>query len=876
MNILQLKEKLSKGEPILAVDVSNISFRHMLNKLSKNEWYQLFAIPKRKNMSPILCETLRVKELLLNRIATGEVLNDKEIREFIYKNINVSHPKKFQKNPSHELSEILFEKIHVQKKSFDSPLPEKQKTIFDSFPIQVELVKRNLLSLHQLCIAKQHCLEHKNTFPRTLIELGYITEQEIIKIISYLDNWSLFKVDIENHPHELIKILTSPLARIYNCFPLKTASSVVTLGVSLDSYCEQTNFDLAMFLDIDVKLVILPTSVIEKAIEYHYEPLGDDFLIDAFKSEKNDNLGDSTEKDIFDEAVTIEPESENIPYGSSARNDYQELFQAILEVSSSPRSIGEVHDGTATMDWMEADSPKVSNQKLATEEKKKPKKGRTKRSSKVLVSTRRSALFLEPHKEKELARISLDKDEFVREHKKIVGEEITPKEIKQEEIEYINEDDLVLFWKKIIVDCQNCGARDITVRSQQDKSISAIIQMESSVVVQHDLPKEVATRFVDFMKIAADLDIENRNILQVGTTVLFLGAKKLHLQTSSFTSNHGEMLALRFLQDDDDEAWQLHIAKEAFCEKLINEEIGEPGMLERFIAQSCILMKAINAVFGVTFLYVLCCVDTIVGVVTGYITSIHRAWKAMRSVKRKMQRCAQDNQSQKLKENLNYMAESLDRIFHLNLENSYSSSKRTNALTLAIEIRGHLDNLKQDLNFLTVHEVRRTVQKNIKDFIISFIPNPVDLYMLLKDLFILGFLMKYSRLQIEGKCRQLLCDYKNMIDALETDDFLVHEKTTAKARKNLQNMLQILCNPAAFIYPAKWKKYDLLWEVKRWEDKAFMPSLELHKWLSNEVELVWNRKNICLSLQEAKYFEAEKKDFKYQYTLGKKFFNCFL
>lgn len=286
-------------------------------------------------------------------------------------------------------------------------------------------------------------------------------------------------------------------------------------------------------------------------------------------------------------------------------------------------------------------------------------------------------------------------------------------------------------------------------------------------------------------------------------------------------------------------------------EQYLSDDAGTPGPLERIVAQSKSIMKLLQITLGVKFLLIANMFDIIIEAFTSYVHGIFRAWKMSKTVKRRMSRKDPEKQIKEMTKDFSLARMQISRIFHFpgfypqifsfqedllekNLEASF-------ALKVIIEARGHLDEMKRDLLLVTPKQVSKFVKNSLKDFLLSFIPNPADFLIPWKDFFILSWYMKYSRREIEEMYGDFLEGYQSILlglkqknthlDIADSDTFFEYEshiidehtldnqydldQAIEASRQNIQRFIQILCNPSYAIFINKWPKFDLIMEVKK-------------------------------------------------------------
>jgi anti-anti-sigma regulatory factor len=302
-------------------------------------------------------------------------------------------------------------------------------------------------------------------------------------------------------------------------------------------------------------------------------------------------------------------------------------------------------------------------------------------------------------------------------------------------------------------------------------------------------------------------------------------------------------------------------------ELLLGDDAGRPGSVERAAAQSVLFLRAMQATIGLKFILLANAVDIVLEALASYIGSIFRTWKMMKTIQRRLKRELKQSQVQSVLEDLMVGRIRLSRLFFFagfNLEQharQLPSSMQKEwqeliapsfPLKLAIDARGHLDEMKRDLDFLTTGEVMGLVQKSGKDFFMSFVPNPAGFFSGWKDWFVIAFCMRYSRAELERMYVDMLRGYQRMTMLLreklaaehgnrsggeeqgilwQTMDYeeaiLARVGTsgtvtasdlrdaTSKNRRALQRLIQAMCNPEHLLNPHQWSMSDLLAEVEK-------------------------------------------------------------
>jgi len=359
-------------------------------------------------------------------------------------------------------------------------------------------------------------------------------------------------------------------------------------------------------------------------------------------------------------------------------------------------------------------------------------------------------------------------------------------------------------------------------------------------------------------------------------------------------------------------------------EKLLSDEAGKPGPMERFIAQSVLAMKAFQATLGLKFVLFAQAVDTLVQMFTTYIQGIFNAWRMTQSIRRTLERKKSGTQREAFLEDAAIARYQLARFLGLPgfyLEEQFDMmpmndcweklAQPTFPLSLALEMRNHLDQMKRDLSLLTARQVTQFIQKSMSSFFLSFIPNPADLVMPWKDFFVILFWMKYSRTQTkqmyadfiavhqmiaaelkqaqiqdaslqelarslstkpQDKPHHLMADYEQkLLDSFENKmPPLPLEQAIEKAKQSIQRILQMSCKLDYCFNAQKWYRWELVWEAKQMLDAQKpnpMVFLELERWLNDLVLQSLAKKGMRISIKQSILYLNEIQDWRRRFKL---------
>ncbi|WP_372365738.1 hypothetical protein [Candidatus Uabimicrobium sp. HlEnr_7] len=324
-------------------------------------------------------------------------------------------------------------------------------------------------------------------------------------------------------------------------------------------------------------------------------------------------------------------------------------------------------------------------------------------------------------------------------------------------------------------------------------------------------------------------------------------------------------------------------------ESLLSEDAGQPGILERTIAQSKIIISVLQITIGLQIIAFINLFDNLLEFVAGYINNIYRTWKISKSVKKRLSRRDSKKQIQGIYDELQIIRYQISRLLCLPRFCPYQGQQNLDevmALELVLEIRYRLDEMKRDLSILTVKGMKNTAKKTVWDFIKSFIPNPTELVTPWKDFFIFIFFMKYSRRDLYVMYSEILMSYEYIIINLDQEEQLPMEEyeknMIAQVDKvykkqdievhieecslQIQRIIQMLTNAHKIIEVRHFDLESLWLECKSNNNGdyhlATRFTLEWEKRVNNYVETHIKRKT--------KWHKYEKMLFNRRYNLQKK------
>lgn len=306
-------------------------------------------------------------------------------------------------------------------------------------------------------------------------------------------------------------------------------------------------------------------------------------------------------------------------------------------------------------------------------------------------------------------------------------------------------------------------------------------------------------------------------------------------------------------------------------EGFLSEDAGQPGILERTIAQSRLLIATLQLTIGLRVVMLINLCDNLLDFVAGYINNIYRTWKISKSIHKRLARRATQQQIQGIYQELDIVRYQISRLLCLPHFCPYTSDFKENdpqetfALELVLEIRYRLDEMKRDLSILTVKQMSATAKKSVWEFITSFIPNPTELITPWKDFVIFALFMRYSRRDLYTMYIEVLMSYRNIIMCLDTNECFitaVHEQQMQKyvnktheqhdieqhieeCRLQLQRIIQMLTNAHKMIEMRCLHLQDLWFECRNnsKEHLGVRFHLEWEKRINRQVERCLKAKN---------------------------------
>ncbi|WP_372368145.1 protein kinase [Candidatus Uabimicrobium sp. HlEnr_7] len=414
-----------------------------------------------------------------------------------------------------------------------------------------------------------------------------------------------------------------------------------------------------------------------------------------------------------------------------------------------------------------------------------------------------------------------------------------------------------------------------------------------------DLREIASLKRRNYAKKSYDLDKSTETKPKVG-----LRKKALKKPSKLETETQKRQQALKV---ERKEKRKITIQREKSWQKWLSGDAGIPGPVERFTSKFKVLLKISQATIGMYFVLFANAVDMIIDTVSSYVQGIFRAWKMAHTMKKAARRTKDPSiLVSELWSDYNKARALLYRLLYNSSTTKKQITKldkyqRDIVLTLVLEARYHLDQMRRDLDFVNRKETLATGKKTILDFLLSFIPNPLSVFTPIKDFFVLVFCMKYSREDINYLHCSFLHDYHSLIVKLEIEhkiDNIEHipldhednirkqyqlptqeniDKVISHSRETLHKMICALCKADTFFSSQKWSLNELVNEINRRKkncDPLLILDLEIR--LSKLITKTLQNNNVKFDATEKQQQISEQKERHYSLNLQKKLTKLFI
>ena len=143
------------------------------------------------------------------------------------------------------------------------------------------LLKERLITEEQLHDAKAKHLGAKKPLQGLLVEMGFIKEEDLIKVSAKVFNMPLLDLDKETIDSAAIELISYEQAKRYGVFPLRKEKDSMILAMS-DPQDMITLDDMGLITKLKIKPVLCTESEINKRIDKYYRI--DDSLYDILKN----------------------------------------------------------------------------------------------------------------------------------------------------------------------------------------------------------------------------------------------------------------------------------------------------------------------------------------------------------------------------------------------------------------------------------------------------------------------------------------------------------------------------------------------------------------------------------------------------------------
>lgn len=143
------------------------------------------------------------------------------------------------------------------------------------------LLKENLINAEQLSDARAKLVGAKKPIQELLVEMGFIKEEDLIKISSKVFNMPILNLDKEKIDASATELVSYKLTKRYGVFPVRKEQDTLILAMS-DPQDIVTLDDIKLITKLNVKPILCTESEINKCIEKYYQI--DDSLYDILKN----------------------------------------------------------------------------------------------------------------------------------------------------------------------------------------------------------------------------------------------------------------------------------------------------------------------------------------------------------------------------------------------------------------------------------------------------------------------------------------------------------------------------------------------------------------------------------------------------------------
>ena len=299
-------------------------------------------------------------------------------------------------------------------------------------------------------------------------------------------------------------------------------------------------------------------------------------------------------------------------------------------------------------------------------------------------------------------------------------------------------------------------------------------------------------------------------------------------------------------------------------ERIASEEMGQPGGIEHILKNLKIALKGIYHLIGLRAIKIIHLGDVLVGQVTEYFQQIFRTFRNIKSAYRVWQISQNQSIVGEMTKEVEHLQQKLGRLWKIShaQKNGDIFAQNTkpslqNPLVELVELRDQLDQIKTDLQYLHVGEIKSQINGSLKDFILSFIPNPLSAITPFKDMVVLLFAKRIDRSGLTKLYEQFV-DESNLflenlakahqpkskvLDRFNTQSFENPNDANAHKqfsvdhfRHQINRLLFHSLDTHYHAQPQHWHKQELLKELAsyllgEYRDLDMIVSLELEKYI---------------------------------------------
>jgi len=144
-----------------------------------------------------------------------------------------------------------------------------------------ELIKEGLITSEQLADARVKQVGAKKPIHELLVEMGFVSEENLLKLFSRFYNIPLTNLEFETVDPQVVNLIPYNLVELHGVFPIRKDGSELILAMSnpqdvlaIDTIHNQTN--------LQIKPILCSKSDIDKAVNKYYQ--SDDSLYDILKN----------------------------------------------------------------------------------------------------------------------------------------------------------------------------------------------------------------------------------------------------------------------------------------------------------------------------------------------------------------------------------------------------------------------------------------------------------------------------------------------------------------------------------------------------------------------------------------------------------------